>query len=89
MLPTGKPNAGRIGRPALHRSSGFTAEKTAFRSGMVVTIRAGWRFRGEFRRGRDEPIALECIVAIRDRLEAKALACKSLIGAEVITASAV
>jgi hypothetical protein len=33
---------------------------------------AGWKFRGEFRRGRAESVSLECIVVLRNRREAEA-----------------
>jgi hypothetical protein len=46
---------------------------------------AGWKFVGEFRRGRKALLALECIVAVRDIGEAKAIASKKLIGADEIT----
>jgi hypothetical protein len=49
---------------------------------------AGWKFRGEFRRGRAESVSLECIVALRNRGEAEAIAYKKLVGADEITVTA-
>jgi hypothetical protein len=48
---------------------------------------AGWKFTGEFRRGRKAPLELECIVARSSRLEAEQIALGKLIGADVITAA--
>ena len=45
----------------------------------------GWKFVGKFERGRKECLAIECIVAVPDPKEAKAIASKKLIGADVIT----
>ena len=47
---------------------------------------AGWKFLGEFKRGRRKSLSLECIVAIRDRNEAEEIARKKLVGADKITA---
>jgi hypothetical protein len=47
---------------------------------------AGWKFLGEFKRGRRESLSLECIVALRDRNEAEEIARKKLVGADKITA---
>jgi hypothetical protein len=52
-------------------------------SGAMV---AGWKFLGEFKRGRRESLSLECIVALRDRNEAEEIARKKLVGADKITA---
>ena len=46
----------------------------------------GWKFVGEFKRGRKASLAIECIVAIPELEEAKAIASKMLIGADEITA---
>jgi hypothetical protein len=46
----------------------------------------GWKFVGEFKRGRKAGLAIECIVAVPDLEEAKAIASKKLIGADEITA---
>jgi hypothetical protein len=46
----------------------------------------GWKFVGEFRRGRKEPLALECIIAIPDPEKAQAIARDKLVGADNITA---
>jgi hypothetical protein len=48
-------------------------------------MRAGWKFLGEFRRGRNATLSLECIVALRNRREAEAIAHKKLVGADAIT----
>jgi len=50
---------------------------------------AGWKFRGEFRRGRAVSVLLECIVVLRNRREAEAIAHKKLIGADEITVTEV
>ena len=47
---------------------------------------AGWKFLGEFKRGRKESLSLECIVALGDRNEAERIARKKLVGADTITA---
>ena len=47
----------------------------------------GWKFVGEFKRGRKECLAIKCIVAVPDLKEAKAIASKKLIGADEITAT--
>jgi hypothetical protein len=49
-------------------------------------MRTGWKFVGEFRRGRQEPLALECIIAISDPEKAQAIARDKLVGADNITA---
>jgi hypothetical protein len=46
----------------------------------------GWKFVGEFKRGRKAFLSIECIVAVPDPEEAKAIASKMLIGADEITA---
>ena len=47
---------------------------------------AGWKFLGEFKRGRKESLSLECIVALSDRNAAEEIARKKLVGADKITA---
>jgi hypothetical protein len=47
----------------------------------------GWKFVGEFKRGRKASLAIECIVAIPDLEQAKAVASKKLVGADQITAT--
>jgi hypothetical protein len=47
---------------------------------------AGWKFVGEFKRGRKAGLSLECIVALSDRNEAERIARKKLAGADRITA---
>ena len=42
-------------------------------------------FVGKFKRGRKECFAIECVVAVPDLKEAKAIASKKLIGADEIT----
>jgi hypothetical protein len=42
----------------------------------------GWKFVGEFKRGREACLAIECIVALPDLEEAKAIASKKLVGAD-------
>jgi hypothetical protein len=49
---------------------------------------AGWKFSGEFRRGRKQCLALECIVAMANRQAAEEIARKKLIGADAISAIA-
>ena len=56
---------------------------SALHAGAMV---AGWKFLGEFKRGRRESLSLECIVALRDRNEAEEIARKKLVGADKITA---
>ena len=51
-----------------------------------MNMGAGWKFLGEFKRGRKESLSLECIVALRDRNEAEGIARKKLVGADTITA---
>ena len=46
----------------------------------------GWKFVGEFKRGRKACLAIECIVALPDLEEAKAIASKKLVGADQLTA---
>jgi hypothetical protein len=46
---------------------------------------AGWKFLGEFKRGRKMSLSLECIVALRDRRAAEAIANEKLVGADAIT----
>jgi hypothetical protein len=48
---------------------------------------SGWKFVGEFKRGRKESVELECIVAISNRIEAEEIARKRLVGADEITAT--
>jgi hypothetical protein len=55
----------------------------------ICDMRAGWKFLGEFRRGREAPLSLECIVALRNRREAEAIAHKRLVGADAITVTEV
>jgi hypothetical protein len=45
----------------------------------------GWKFRGEFKRGRAESLSLECIVVLGNRWEAEAIAHQKLVGADEIT----
>jgi hypothetical protein len=47
---------------------------------------AGWKFVAEFRRGRKEPIALECFVAVLELGQARRIAAKMLVGADAISA---
>jgi hypothetical protein len=47
---------------------------------------AGWKFLGEFKRGRRESLSLECIVALRGRRKAEEIAREKLVGADKITA---
>jgi hypothetical protein len=47
----------------------------------------GWKFVGEFKRGRRACFAIECIVMLPDLGEAKVIASKKLVGADEITAS--
>jgi hypothetical protein len=55
------------------------------RAAHIYDMKAGWKFVGEFKRGRESSLFLECIVAVRDRKEAEAIAHKKLIGADAIT----
>jgi hypothetical protein len=48
---------------------------------------AGWKFVGEFKRGRKASLSLECIVALSDRRAAEGIASKKLVGADTITAT--
>jgi hypothetical protein len=48
---------------------------------------AGWKFVGQFRRGRKASLELECIVALRDRTAAEDIANRKLVGADVVTVS--
>ena len=48
---------------------------------------AGWKFSGEFGRGRKQCLELCCIVALSNRLKAEQIALEKLIGADVITAT--
>ena len=48
---------------------------------------AGWKFRGEFKRGRAVGVSLECIVVQRNRELAEKIAREKLVGAEEITAT--
>ena len=49
---------------------------------------AGWKFLGEFKRGRKASLELECIVALPSRLKAEHIAFQKLVGADTITATA-
>jgi hypothetical protein len=46
---------------------------------------AGWKFRGEFKRGRAVGVSLECIVVQRNRELAEKIAREKLVGADDIT----
>lgn len=46
---------------------------------------SGWKFVGEFRRGRKAPFTLECFVAISNLEEARMAAATKLVGADAIT----
>jgi hypothetical protein len=48
---------------------------------------AGWKFSGEFRRGRKQCLELECIVALPNRFKAEQIALEKLVGADAITVS--
>ena len=48
---------------------------------------AGWKFRGEFKRGRAVGLSLECIVVQRNRELAEKIAREKLVGADDITAT--
>jgi hypothetical protein len=48
---------------------------------------AGWKFVGEFKRGRKASLSLECIVAVPDRNAAQEIANRKLVGADEMTAS--
>jgi hypothetical protein len=60
--------------------------KKAMVSVLAGAMVAGWKFLGEFKRGRRKSLSLECIVALRDRNEAEKIARKKLVGADKITA---
>ena len=47
---------------------------------------AGWKFVAKFRRGRKEPIELECFVAVADLKQAEIIAATKLVGADEIMA---
>lgn len=53
---------------------------------MHIPEMSGWKFVAEFRRGRKEPVALECFVAIPDLEQAQRMAAAKLVGADAITA---
>ena len=53
----------------------------------ICAMEKVWKFVGKFERGRKECLAIECVVAVPDLKEAKAIASKKLIGADVITAT--
>ena len=53
----------------------------------ICAMEKVWKFVGKFERGRKECLAIECIVAVPDLKEARAIASKKLIGADVITAT--
>lgn len=46
----------------------------------------GWKFIAEFRRGRKNPVALECFVVAPDFEQAQKIAATKLVGADTITA---
>jgi hypothetical protein len=46
---------------------------------------AGWKFRGEFKRGRAVGVSLECIVVQYNRELAEKIAREKLVGADEIT----
>ncbi len=46
---------------------------------------SGWKFIAEFRRGRKEPVTLECFVAISNLEQARMAAATKLVGADAIT----
>jgi hypothetical protein len=48
---------------------------------------AGWKFVGEFKRGRKASLSLECIVAVPDRIAAQEIANRKLVGADEMTVS--
>jgi hypothetical protein len=48
---------------------------------------AGWKFVGVFRRGRKEPLYLECVVAVPSKKQAQLVAKAKLVGADEITAT--
>jgi hypothetical protein len=47
---------------------------------------AGWKFVAEFKRGRKEPIAIECFVAVEDLKRAQIVASNKLVGADEVRA---
>jgi len=55
----------------------------------ICNMGAGWKFQGEFKRGRDAALLLECIVALRNRQEVEKIAHKMLVGADAITVTEV
>jgi hypothetical protein len=55
---------------------------------ILLDMVAGWKFSGEFRRGRKQCLALECIVALPNRLRAEQIAVEKLIGADAISVTA-
>jgi hypothetical protein len=73
----------RTGAPQRASSGGWKKPWSALHAGAMV---AGWKFLGEFKRGRRKSLSLECIVALRDRNEAERIARKKLVGADKITA---
>lgn len=54
------------------------------RARVHISEMSGWKFIAEFRRGRKEPIALECFVSIPDLEQAQKIA--KLVGADAIKA---
>jgi hypothetical protein len=46
---------------------------------------AGWKFAGVFKRGRETPLCLECVVALSDLQNAQKVAKQRLIGADEVT----
>jgi hypothetical protein len=73
----------RTGSPLCCFMLGWKMPWSVSHAGAMV---AGWKFLGEFKRGRRESLSLECIVALRDRNEAEEIARKKLVGADKITA---
>jgi hypothetical protein len=45
----------------------------------IRNMGAGWKFLGEFKRGRKASLLLECIVELRNRKEAETIAHKKLV----------
>lgn len=45
----------------------------------------GWKFVAQFRRGRKEPMVLECFVAVSDLKQAQIIAATKLVGADEVT----
>ena len=51
----------------------------------AISVMHGWKFIGEFKRGRKEPVTLECFVAIPALEQARVAASTKLAGADAIT----